>query len=276
MMKKEFSWQSNSSLNIYAQEWEPEIESRGSIALVHGLGEHINRYDHVANFFNRSGFGFVAFDLPGHGKSDGVRGHFKSYDDVMNNIDRLIEETKKRYPGKPCFLYGHSLGGNLVLYYALSRNPELAGVIATSPGLAADTPLPAWKTALGRIMYRIYPSFQMENGLDLDRLSRDPAIKAAYIADPLVHSKASARLGMDLFDHGQWILDNAEKFPLPLLLMQGSEDHLVNVKSTIALSKRVPNITFKMWEGSYHELHNEPNKAEVLDYMLNWINSRLG
>jgi len=218
----------------------------------------------------------LAFDLPGHGKSEGPRGHIESYDLVYECIDLLLQESRQRYPQVPLFLYGHSLGGNIVLNYALQRKPQLAGVISTSPGLGLESE-PRLKLLIGKVLYTVAPKFSMPNGLDRSGLSRDPSVEQRYSADPLVHSLISARLGMDLISKGKWARENAANFPIPLLLMQGSADRLVAPAATREFAARAPAdlITYKEWEGGYHELHNDIIKEEVLNFMLGWIATRM-
>ncbi|MHC1740894.1 MAG: lysophospholipase [Anaerolineaceae bacterium] len=277
MPQIEYSWKTKDGLNLYAKEWKPEGKVKAVVALVHGLGEHIGRYDHVAEAFGKAGYAMVGFDQRGHGKSDGVRGHEKSYEAIMDDITQNIENAKARYPGLPVFLYGHSLGGNLVLYYCLTRKPELKGVIATSPGLATAEPLPPALLAMSKILYHLGPSMQIKNGLDLSGLSRDPQVAEKYTADPLVHPFISPRLAMDMLNAGQYSIAHAAEFPLPLLLMQGTADRLVNPKKTkeFALAAPLSKITFKEWEGHYHELHNEPDKADVIQTMIAWLDQEM-
>lgn len=266
----EFAWFNTRGIKIVGQDWQPEGEPRGVVALLHGLGEHVGRYRHVAEALNGAGFGLIGFDLPGHGKSAGTRGH-TSYDDSLEEIDHLLRQASVRYPGKPRFLYGHSLGGALVLYYALKRRPSLQGFIATSPGLGVDAS-PA-KVLFAKVMAAVYPSFTVNNGLDRNNLSHDPAVIQAYNEDPLVHPRVSARLGLDLLTKGAWITEHAPDFPGPLLLVQGNQDHLVSPLATRAFAEKVPSdkVTFKVWENLYHETHNEPAKTRVIQFMINWI-----
>lgn len=274
MSHTEFSWQNARGQKIAAQDWKPEGESRGAVALVHGLGEHVGRYQYVAQSLNAAGYSVTGFDLPGHGRSGGPVGH-TSYDDALEDISRLLEEVAQRYPGQPRFLYGHSLGGALVLYYALKRRPDLRGVIATSPGLAPGTPQSGATIFFAKVMARLAPQFTIPNGLDLNNLSHDPAVIQAYKDDPLVHARVSARLGLDLILCGQWILDHAAEFPLPLLLVHGSGDRLVSIDAIKAFVKDAPpdKLTYKVWEGLYHETHNEPEKQQVLAYTIAWLDA---
>lgn len=276
MDQREWTVMTPEKLPVYAREWAPPV-AKGAIVLVHGLGEHVQRYSHVAQSLTGAGYSLVGFDLPGHGKTPGTRGHIPSYPMVMDLITRMLEETNAKYPHLPHFLYGHSLGGNLVLYYAIHEKPRLSGVIVTSPGLGTSVPVPAWKTALGKVLYNMAPSFQMDNGLDITGLSHDQAVVEAYRKDPLVHPKVSTRLGLDTLANGRWIVEHASEFPpVPLLLMQGSADRVIDPK----LTKRFADcfrgdLSFKMWEDGYHELHNEPNKQEVLKTMIEWLDEHL-
>lgn len=276
MSHTEFCWQNAQGLKIAAQDWQPEGAIHGAVALVHGLGEHTGRYAHIAQSFNAAGYALTGFDLTGHGGSDGPRGH-ASYDSTLDDIACLLEEVADRYPEQPCFLYGHSLGGALVLYYALKRRPNIKGVIATSPGLAPSIPLPGAKLALAKVMARLAPSLTLANGLDLNNLSHDAAVIQAYTDDPLVHERVSARLGMDLLNCGVWIQAHAAEFPLPLLLMVGSDDHLVSTDAIAAFARAMPQekLTYKVWEGLFHEIHNEFQKQQVIGYMIDWLAGRL-
>jgi alpha-beta hydrolase superfamily lysophospholipase len=276
MKNEKFSWQGKRPLKIAAQAWMPEGDPKAVVALVHGLGEHMGRYQHVAEAFNRSELALITMDLPGHGQSEGKRGH-ASFEEVAGEIDHLLEEAARRCPGKPVFLYGHSLGGELVLYYLLKCRPQLTGAISTSPGLIPGTPVPGWKLLLAQMMNRLVPDFTMPNGLDLANLSRDPQVILLYKKDPLVHDQISARLGWDLLQNGKWIIQNASSLPVPLLLVQGTGDYVVSPQATRQFAQNTPPgvVTFKEWDGYFHETHNEPEKEQVIQYVLDWILSKV-
>lgn len=277
MQHSEYSFTTSDGLKLFGQEWRPDGKQKAAIALVHGLGEHSSRYEHVANMLTDSGYSLTAFDLRGHGKSEGTRGHSPSYSALMDDIAKNIALAQEHFPGLPVFLYGHSLGGNLSLYYSITKKPLIKGVIVTSPGLGTAAPVPPVKLALGNLLYNILPSTQMDNGLDRSGLSRDPEVERIYSSDPLVHPKISARLALDLINNGKFLIDNAADFPLHLLLMQGSGDYIVNPRLTKAFASAAPlaKITFKEWEGFYHELHNEPEKQQVIQFMTNWMEQEL-
>ncbi len=279
----EFTKQSPDGIQFYFQGWQPETAPKAVVCLVHGLGEHTGRYAHVAAALNAAGYASFGFDLRGHGKSGGPRGHTPTYDTLMDDIGRLLDEAAARYPGLPRFLYGHSLGGNLVLNYALrrlgtlsaaERSRRVSGVISTSPGLRVTTPPPTLQVLLAKIMNQLNPSMQMANGLALDGLARDPEVIRAYTGDPLVHNKISVRLALGMLEAGEWALAHAAEFPLPLLLVHGTKDILTSAPASQEFAAKAPagRCTLKLWEGFYHETHNEPEKAEVLAYMIDWLN----
>lgn len=194
----------------------------------------------------------------------------------MEDIARLIEESVRRYPNLPRFLYGHSMGGNFVLNFVLRRTPRLAGVIATAPALKTAFAPPAWKLAVGKSMAAWWPSLSLPSGLDVEAISRDPEVVRRYTQDPLVHDRLSARLGMDILRNGLWALEQAARFPLPLLLMHGSADRLTSLEASREFAAKLgEGGTLKIWEGFYHEVHNEPEKALVLGYTIDWLNSKL-
>jgi acylglycerol lipase len=263
---------------VYFQHWTPDQTPIARVLLVHGLGEHSGRYAHVGEYFTKAGIALTGFDLLGHGKTDGQRGHADSYDDFCLEIDHFIHELVISQPSVPVFLYGHSLGGLIVLYYLLNKKPQnIKGAISTSPGLVPGYPIPAWKTILGNALYTLIPRFSMSNGLPLDGISHDKAVVDAYKADKLTHPSISARMGMDLIRNGQQISQRANEIQLPLLLMVGRDDYLINVKAVITFGQNAGNLTtLKVWDGGYHELHNEFFKVDVIQTMVDWISKNVG
>jgi alpha-beta hydrolase superfamily lysophospholipase len=261
---------------MYTKGWGPEKKPKAVICLMHGLGEHIGRYKHVGEALTQAGYALLGFDLRGHGNSAGPRGHSPSYEALMDDIAAFLDQAAERFPKLPYFLYGHSLGGNLVLNYTLRRKPKLAGVIATGPWLKLAFEPPAMKVKLGRVMDKIAPGFTQASGLETAALSHDPKVVRAYEKDPLVHDKISARLFVAIYESGQWALAHAAKFPLPLLLMHGSADRLCSAEATRQFAKTAgKNVTLDVWEGWYHEIHNEPEQSKVFKVMTKWLDEQL-
>ena len=265
--------QANDGLQLYLEGWQPEGETRAVVCLVHGIGEHCGRYAHVGAALTQAGYAMQGADLRGHGRSGGPRGHTPSYDALMDDIGTLLDQVAARYPGLPRFLYGHSLGGNLVLNYALRRSPAIAGVVASGPALRLGFEPPAAQLAVGRAMDRVWPSFSQGNGLDRSGLSHDPEVARVYSGDPLVHDRVSARLALSMLSSGQWALDHAAEFALPLLIYHGGADRLTSPSGSQEFAAKVKSdCTLKLWEGLYHETHNEYQKGEVLAFMIGWLN----
>lgn len=271
MTTKEFNFRAADGTSIYAKSWNIDAP-KGVICMVHGLGEHINRYAHVASFFNKNGYAFYGNDHYGHGKSGGAKGHTPSYESLLVEVDTLIETAQNENPNVPIYLYGHSMGGNIALNYLFIRNPKIAGVIATGTPIILPNPPSAALVAIGKIMRKVYPKFAQPNGLELKYLSKDQAIIDAYVADDLVHDRVTSELGLALIERGEWLIETDRKTDIPLLLMHGAEDGITAPEGTVELSKITEgDVTLKIWKNMYHEIHNEIDKQAVLDFILNWI-----
>lgn len=272
----EFELQTSDGLKLYAQEWHPVSDPSAVVCLVHGKGEHSGRYSNVVSALTKAGYILLAFDIRGHGKSDGRRGHSSSYETVMDDISILLNEASNRFPELSCFLYGHSMGGNLVINYVLRRKPQLAGVIVTGPWLQLSFKPSACQLLLGKIMYTIIPFLSMTGKKDNQALSRNSEVVLTFEKDPLSHDKISVRLALDVINSGKWALEHAAEFSLPLLIMHGSADRKTSPEASRDFSEHISgNCTYKLWEGLYHEIHNEPEQQEVFDFLIKWLKKHL-
>lgn len=270
-------WRTSDGASLYAQGWEPEQKSVAVICMVHGLGEHLGRYRHLAEFLTQHGFVFIGIDLRGHGKTPGQRGYIASFEHFMQDISLLLDQAGIRNPGLPKFLYGHSLGGILVLNYCLRKHPDLAGVIVTSPGLRTALEEQTGKIAFAKIAGTILPRISLPTGLDASGLSRDPEVARAYQADPLVHDRATLRMAKETLAAIPTIFDHAPDFHYPLLLMHGTGDRLAYARGSQEFARLATqaDIDLKLWEGAYHELHNELEQDQVFEYLLKWLLMRI-
>jgi alpha-beta hydrolase superfamily lysophospholipase len=267
----DLSWKNAEGIELYGAEW-PVATPRAVIALVHGQGEHIGRYGHLAAWFNRHSIAVLGYDHQGYGRSGGKRGHAISLDVLLNDIGLLLEKTRQRYPGTPLFLYGHSMGGGLVLNYTARNNPSLAGLIASAPWIRLAFQAPAFKLVAGRILRRLLPTLTLPTGLAAHFLSHDPAIVRAYLDDPLNHDKLSAAAGIALVEGAAWLDRYAGSFSMPVLLMHGSDDMITSPAATRAFFERTKGrVTHHEWPGMYHEIHNEKEQEEVFTYTLDWM-----
>ncbi len=269
------TWKSNDSLRIYSQSWLPE-SPQALIALVHGFGEHCNRYEELVQFFLGKQVGVVAIDQRGHGQSEGPRGHTPQMDLLLDEIGRLIHFTQESHPSLPLFLYGHSMGGMLVLNYVLRKKPNLAGVIATGPLVTVEPP-PSWALiALARFMKNIYPRYTQKVKVSPEALSRRPEVGKAYTEDPLVHNWASAMMGLGILEYSAFLERYRGEAPMPTLLMHGGEDRVTSPQGTEKLASALKgSVQCKIWEGAFHELHHEINAPEIMNYTWDWMQARL-
>lgn len=263
-------------LNLYHQVWTPSRSPKGVVNLVHGLGEHSSRYQYVAQKFNEAGYVFNAIDLRGHGKSEGARGYAPGFDTLVSDIEFLIKSGMTAFPAIPQFVYGHSLGGSLVLYYRLTSKQNVDGVISTSPLFKPGGKVPPAKVLLARVTSDIAPKFTMANGLDRAMLSRDGKEVRDYSNDPLVHDRITSRMGWELLKNGEWVFQHMPEIRGPVLIVVGTREKIVDYQKVIDSVKGAEDqVELKIWEGLYHETHNEPEKAEVLAYNIGWLDSHL-
>jgi alpha-beta hydrolase superfamily lysophospholipase len=253
----------------------PGENIRAGIIMVHGIGEHIQRYSHWIKKFNEKGFGVVGVDLPGHGKSDGKRGVLNSYSLTDEMLDFLIAEFSKTFPGIPVFLYGHSLGGGIVLQYILKKEPDIRGAVVTSPWLRLSFEPSRFKLMLAGIVKSIFPSLIQPSGLIVSHISHDPKVIDDYKSDPLNHDKISVGLLSSAISAADYSLVNTDKLKIPLLLMHGSDDQITSPDGSREFASKTKMAELKIWDGGYHELHNESFKDDVFSYIADWIEKQI-
>jgi acylglycerol lipase len=217
-----------------------------------------------------------AIDLRGHGRSDGARGDTR-FAPAMGDVDRLLADCAERHPGTPLFLYGHSLGALLALDYLIARPaPPLAGAIVSAAGVHSALREQRVKVAAARVLGRVVPGLRLASGIDPDTLSRDPAVVAAYRADPLVHDRASTGFGLDALEAIDRILGSPANPAVPLLVLHGSEDRLAYVSGARELAAAAPPLReLRVYEGLAHEIHNEPEQDRVFADVREWIDATL-
>jgi Lysophospholipase len=252
----------------------PGENTRAVIILVHGLGEHVHRYLYWAELFKKEGIGFLGVDLPGHGNSHGRRGNIKSYDLLREMIDILLKSCKQTFPGCPIYIYGHSLGGGIVLDYLLKRKPKIKGAIVTSPWLRLSFEPAKSKILMASIMKNLLPGLIQPSGLNVNHISHDEAVVEKYSNDPLVHGKISVSLFYAAMTAAKYSLAHASELNIPTLMIHGSDDMLTSPEGSREFAGKTNMVELKIWDGGYHELHNEPFKNEVFKYIMDWINSK--
>ena len=256
---------------FYGQYWEPE-NIKGAIVLVHGMGEHSGRYLHVAEELVKAGFLVVSYDNFGHGKTSGKRGHNPSFEALLSVVDTVIQKARELAPTQPVFLYGHSMGGNVVINYTLRKKHNLKGVIVTSPFLKLAFQPPQWKMSLGKLLQKIAPSITLGNELDANHVSRDVIEVEKYLDDPLVHDKISPNYSLTILETGEWAINNAQSLKTPMFIAHGTDDKIIACEGSSEFAEKTDLASLKLYENGYHELHNDLCKEELFKDIINWLN----
>lgn len=249
----------------------PGENTKAVIILVHGLGEHTGRYLYWAGLFKSEGVGFLGVDLPGHGRSQGRRGNIKTYNDTDEMIDILLRSCKQTFPGCPVYIYGHSLGGGIVLSYLLRKKPKIKGAIVTSPWLRLSFEPSKGKVLMASFMKYLIPGLTQPSGLNVNHISHDKTVVEKYKSDPLVHGIISVSLFDAAMYSARYSLEHASELQTPTLLIHGKDDQITSPDGSIEFAGKTKMVELKIWEGGYHELHNEPFKEDVFKYIMTWI-----
>jgi acylglycerol lipase len=260
---------------LFGQSWLPSAPARGAILIVHGLFEHSGRYAATAAALNGGGFAVHAFDYRGHGRSEGRRVHVDSVDEYVADVRAALDEVRRRHPGLPVFLLGHSQGGLVVLKLALEDAAGLAGIVVTSPFLAVHprSRPSAFVHATARVMRRVAPRLPLPTHIDVSVLSRDPAVGEAYARDPLVSHKASAGWLRATSRAQRDVRARASSLRVPALVMASGEDLLVDPEATrqFALEATPARVDFVWWDGFFHEMLNDVGREQVLARIMAWL-----
>lgn len=274
------TFQGAGGLELTYQSWspDPELDQRAVLVIVHGLGEHSGRYENLVKYLLPRGIAVYSFDLRGHGRSPGKRGHVNAWSEIREDLGAFLSLVGRQEGDLPRFLMGHSLGGLIVLEYILRQSGDagLQGVIASGPGLSTEGLSPMLVKISG-LLSRVWPTLSLPTGLDVPGISRDPAVVQAYQNDPLVHGKATPRSAVEAFAAIRWTLDHAAAWSLPLLVLHGEADRLVPAEASSAFFDRVPIADKQRIEyaGGYHEPHNDINHEQVTADLENWLNRHL-
>jgi acylglycerol lipase len=242
-----------------------------SVLLVHGLGEHSGRYEHVGDQTAAAGLDVHAYDHRGAGGSGGRRGHVERWSLYHDDLQERLAAVRASAAGRPVVLYGHSMGGLIVLGYLLTGRPKPDLAILSSPGL--DSTLASWKKALAPILGRVTPTLAVPNGIDGATLSRDPSVAAKVGADPLAAKASTARFGAEALTEQARVRREYASLTLPTLVLHGLDDGLVPPKASEILAS-LPNVERRTYPGLRHELHNEPEGPAIVDEMIAWIRAR--
>ena len=262
---------------LYYQGWLPEREVRAVLLVVHGLAEHSGRYMNLVNRFVPLGYAVYGIDHIGHGRSEGLRLFVNRFVDYTEPLATYADMVRCWQPDKPVFLVGHSMGGLIGALHLIDHQEELAGAVLSGPAVKAPGNIPKAVILIGRALSVLFPRLGLVP-LEAEGVSRDPAVVKAYLNDPLVfRGKMTARLGAELLRAMARIGNEANRITLPLLILQGGADRLVDPSGAQMLYEKVASLDKKLivYEGFYHEVFNEPQHDRVLSDVEHWLEGRL-
>jgi alpha-beta hydrolase superfamily lysophospholipase len=265
-------------VRLHLRTTRPEGDARGIFILVHGLGEHGGRYDHVASALTAVGVVVCAFDNRGHGRSTGLRGHVDTFADYTSDLQLVIAEARSAHgEDLPLLVYGHSMGGLIVLSHQLEYpNAPVAGFAVSNPLIRTAFEPSRIKAAAGRLLSRVLPKLRLDNELDASGISRDPAEVKAYQEDPFVHSLVSTRWFTSMTSAALRVEQDAARLRTPSLWILSGADPVVDSKAGAAAARLAQGAEVKVYPDSVHEPHNDLDRELVIADLTAWVGSRLG
>lgn len=260
-------------LSLYEQCWLPEEEPRAAVVVVHGVFEHSGRYTQLADDLNRRGYAVYAMDLRGHGRSEGDRAMIRSFDLYLDDVELFLERVTARQTGKPVFLLGHSMGGAVAALLGITRPPKIRGLILSAPAVSVASGVFPLLRRLAWLASIVWPTLRVTR-LGCRFISRDPAVVEDFRNDPLVfHDRFPVRTGAEILRAAKRIQTDAERITLPMLIMHGTGDYVTDPQGSRMLVARAHSTdkTLRLYSGLYHEIFSEPERQQVLDDLLAWL-----
>ena len=263
-------------MRLFRRCWRPEGSPRAVVVNIHGLGDHSGLYPTLVDHLVARGITVHSPDLRGNGRSPGQRAYVGRWEDFRDDLRRFLQVVREEEPGRPVFLLGNSLGGLIVLEYALHHPDGLRGVVAASPPLGR-LGVPAPLLLLGRMMSRVWPRFSLQTGMDLSGLARDPVVASTLLADPLFHRYGTARLSTEVVAAISRVQEGAPCFPVPLLLLHGGADRMVPPDGTRRFAAAAGHRDVRLIEYAegYHVLFADLDRERVLADLFQWITDRV-
>ncbi|MEZ4707906.1 MAG: alpha/beta hydrolase [Caldilineaceae bacterium] len=266
----------HNDLSLFCQNWRPDASSKTVFALVPGLGEHSDRYTNLIPHLVEFGYWVYSYDTRGHGRSAGKRGHIDSWSDYRADLGCFLNYVRQKTGVEKLFLYGHSLGGLMVLDYVLHDESGIQGVIASAPAVDATAQSAAFITLL-KGLNKVAPSLQLTSPLKTGGLSRLDGIEESYRNDTMTHNKVTPRFAVESLQTIDWVQARAGNLTLPILLLHGEDDIIVNIAGTRRFFANLTTAdkTLITYPGGRHEPHNDIQHAEVAEQISNWLEAHL-
>jgi alpha-beta hydrolase superfamily lysophospholipase len=260
----------------FAHLWTPKSQLKANVHIIHGLGEHGGRYIRLAPYLTRHGFQVSAIDLQGHGQSPGTRGWVTSYDSLLDDVQGGLEWSRQLDPDLPCFLFGHSMGANLVANYILRRKQLPTAAILSSPMFLSAREPKGLLNLVARLALKVMPRHTIHAGTETKQLMDDPVEQQMLDNDPLFHRRVSLRLGAALIDQGKWAIENAQQLSVPTLLTHGTLDKITLPEGSLQFADRAgSHCQIKLLEGHLHESFRDQRREQVIKIYVDFLNSLL-
>lgn len=271
------TFEGTGGLQLFAQSWRPANEEpRAVLILVHGLKDHSTRYWELALRLVGEGFAVHAFDLRGHAHSEGVRVHIDSFDEYLSDLGLFLKRVRQREPGKPVFLFGHSMGGAIVTLFTLEKKPGIRGLVLSAPALKPGADVSKALITTTYVIGGVLPNLKVLE-LDPKQFSRDPAVVKENETDPLVFQQGGpARTASQLLSALDTLSERMEEVSMPVLVMHGTADTVTDPEGSKVLVQkaRATDKTLKLYDGLFHDLLHEPEKAQVIGDVVQWLDVR--
>ncbi len=275
----ESRFRGHAGLALFRRSWLAQDAVR-AIVLVHGFGEHSGRYEHVGEWFARRGSAVHAFDLRGHGRSLGRRGHVDSFADYLDDLEIFMETVQEASCGLPVTLVGHSMGGLIVTSYAVERSPNVQSVVTSGAALELSPELSRFRISLARLICKIAPRLAMNAGLDPHAICSDEEVVRRYTEDPLVHGTSSASHSVAMIDQVGRMRGAGVRVEVPMFLAHGAADRLCLASGSTAFHEslpgsvqdaRAPRTLLRIYPDNFHEIFNDVDRETVFADVLAWI-----
>jgi len=276
MKHHEDYFSAHDDLRLYEQCWLPDEPAAAIVVIAHGLSEHSGRYATLAEELCWRGYAVYAMDHRGHGRSDGARVYVRRFDDYLADVEVFLDRVKQREPGKPVFLFGHSMGASIAALLAIVRPPQVRGIVLSGLPVAIGSGVFPVLRRVAAFFSLIVPRLRFVR-LGARYLSRDPQVVAAFEADPLVfHGRLPVRTGAEILNAAQRILAGAQSARLAMLLLHGTGDIVADAQGARQFHQRAasPDKTLRLYEDFYHEVLSDPGREWVLDDLIEWLNAR--
>ena len=277
MQHQEGTFKNDRGQKIYYEGWLPDGKAKAVLFLVHGLGEYVGRYTNLVNHFVPLGYAIYGVDHLGHGKSEGEREMLHRFEDYITPLETFYKMVTGWQPGIPVFIYGHSMGGLIAAYYLLDHQADFKGAILSAAAVKVPENVTAFTVTMGKLLSAIAPKAGVL-GLDTANLSHDQAVVDAYNSDPLVfHGKTPARLSAEMLRAMTRVSAEINHVTLPVFILNGSGDRLVDPSAGQMLFDKIGSTdkTRKLYDGLYHEVHNEPQRELLFADLSSWLDKHL-